>query len=127
MGQLFYNIDKKTKLIYTKCRGRLTLEDLIEHSMRVTCDPQFQQGMNGISDIREAEIENSFQMLFRFYNHIKKYGPIGGKINWAIIVGAKKPDSAKLFQTLASDGNSFIELFGNKDEAEKWISKRNAG
>jgi len=123
MGKISYTINEEKRIVYTKCTGELTLEDLKKHASSVIMDPNFHPDMNSISDTRETELENSFLTLFAFRDHLRNIEHVRGGFKWAIIINAKSPDAIELFKALASDGVFSIKLFENRNEAEKWISK----
>jgi hypothetical protein len=122
MGNLVYSIDKKNRIINTKCTGNLTLEELKAHATTVVQDQKFQKGMNSISDFRDADLEHSFLALSAFREYLRPYEQKRDKFKWALIVNTQKgPSAISLFQTLLQDGIFTMKLFTNRNDAESWI------
>ena len=124
MASIDYSIDDKNKILYTYCRGYLTVEDLLSHSDTIVSDPKFNKGMNSISDVSEAEFEYGFTPQLKFIDHLKLRAPIRGDFKWAIIFKREnRSEFLKLFQILASNVMFSIKLFDNIYEAELWVSR----
>ena len=123
MGEITYRIDEEREIIFSRCVGKITLDDLINHVNTIIFDPKFRRGMNSISDISDCELEGSFSILSSFLEHLKKMENLRGKFKWAVIVNVQKRlDGIQLFKTLANEGKFLVKLFEDKDEAEKWIN-----
>lgn len=122
MGNIVYTIDKKNRIVNSKCTGNLTLEELKAHAISVVHDQKFEKGMNSISDFRDADLENSFLALSAFRNYVRPYEQRRDKFKWALIINTQKdPSAIGLFQTLLQDGIFTLKLFTNKNDAENWI------
>jgi len=59
----------------------------LKHATTIILEPAHRPGTDFITDIFEAEIDPSFEILVRFYNHLKAYEWNLGKFRWAIRVG----------------------------------------
>ena len=125
MGKIFFKIDEKRGIVNTTCTGKISLDDLREHTLAVVYDPKFRKGMNTITDIREADFNYSFFTSKSFRDYIRDYEESRGEFKWAIIIDMQKNHSpVQLFHDLAKDGLFSIKLFENRDDAEKWICSK---
>ena len=68
MGKISYRIDREKNVVYEKVTGRLTAAEMIEHANSMVLEPAHRSGMNFITDISEAEIDPSFEMLIELQN-----------------------------------------------------------
>jgi len=125
MGKITYTIDERKKIINTICAGDISLEEFKVHVNSLLHDPKFQSDMDSITDIRDADLDNSFLTFSSLRDHLRMGEAIRGKFKWAIIINSQKdPSAIKLFQTLLQDGIFLLKLFTNKNEAERWICKK---
>ena len=126
MVNISHRINEKNNTVYVTVTGRLTGEDMIRHITSIILEPAHHPGMDFITDISEAEIDPSFEMLVRFHNHLKVYESKLGRFRWAFIVdGHRNRKAAELYRSLSalSDGQ-IVEIFKARDEAEKWINSK---
>jgi hypothetical protein len=126
MVNISHRINGKNNVVYVTVTGRLTGEDMIKHATTIILEPAHRPGMDFITDISEAEIEPSFEMLVRFHNHLKAYESELGKFRWAFIVGDNNNRiAAELFRSLSTLSNSHIvEIFKAREAAEKWMNSK---
>jgi hypothetical protein len=66
-------INEKSNVAYVTATGRLTGEDMIKRATTIILKPAHRPGMDFITDMSEAEVDPSFEILVRFYNHLKAY------------------------------------------------------
>jgi hypothetical protein len=66
-------INKKSNVAYVTATVRLTGEDMIKHATTIILEPAYRPGMDFITDMSEAEVDPSLEILLRFYNHFKAY------------------------------------------------------
>jgi hypothetical protein len=124
MGRISYRIDGEKHVVYEKVTGRLTTNDMIKHADTMVFEPAHRPGMNFITDISEAEIDPSFEMLIELQNYLKRCEFKLGKFRWALIAGeGNNRAAAELCRSLATlaDGNR-IEIFTAQEEAERWVN-----
>jgi inorganic pyrophosphatase len=126
MVNISHNINEKNNTVYVTVTGRLTGEDMIKHATTIILEPAHRPGMDFITDISEAEIDPSFEMLVRFHNHLKAYEWKLRKYRSAFIVGDHNNRKAvELYRSLSALSNGHIvEIFKAREEAEKWINSK---
>jgi hypothetical protein len=124
MGTISYRIDGEKNVVYEKVTGRLTADDMIEHANFMVLEPAHRPGMNFITDISEAEIDPSFEMLIELQNHLKQCEFKLGKFRWALIAGdLNNRPAAELYRSLSALSNGpMVEVFRDQAEAERWMN-----
>jgi hypothetical protein len=124
MGKISYRIDREKNVVYEKVTGRLTAAEMIEHANSMVLEPAHRSGMNFITDISEAEIDPSFEMLIELQNHLKRCEFKLGKFRWALIAGERdNRPAAELYRSLSNLSNGqMVEVFKDQEEAERWIN-----
>jgi hypothetical protein len=96
---------------------------MIEHANAMVLEPAHRPGMNFITDISQAEIDPSFEMLIELQNHLKQCEFKLGKFRWALIAGEpyNRP-AAELYRSLSAISNGqMVEVFRDLSEAEMWM------
>ena len=126
MVNISHRINEKNNVVYVTVAGRLSGEDMIRYSTTIILDPAHRPGMDFITDISEAEIDPSFEMLVGFHNHLKAYESKLGRFRSAFIVGDHNNRKAvELYRSLSALSNGHVvDIFEAREEVEKWINSK---
>jgi hypothetical protein len=122
MANFEYKIDGEKNVVNVKIIGRLTLQEMIAFTNVIIYDPYHRPGMNFITDLTEAEIDSSFELLSRFLHHLRAHELSLGKFRWALIVNEPANRMAgELLRGLSTLSDAYVlELFEGYQAAENW-------
>lgn len=115
-----YSIDTHAKTVVTHFRGRVTFPEVVEHSGRLTSDPDFRPEYSEVIDLSATE---AFLAGFTETNIIAKHiDPFLPDSKRAIVATtAANIGSARMYQMLRHDITT-CRLFKSFDEAWEWLS-----
>ncbi len=122
--KLTYNIDKKSKTVFVKAKGEITVNDLIENEKKIINDPHCERGLNTLLDFTNAMPADdvNFNSITTGRDFVESIQEVRGKCKWAFVAPDDRAYGAcRMFKAL-SDGLSIeSEVFRTKDEAKKWL------
>ncbi len=122
MGRISYTVDEEDGILDATYTGEITLDDLHAHADAIALDQRFRRSMGCIADIRGACLEDNFETLSAFWDHIRPPELVRGRPKWAVVVDrTTSRDAIELLGEFAEGGPFSMRLFGNRTEANAWI------
>lgn len=123
--KITHHIDKESKTIFVKAEGILSVDDLIAYEKKVIKDPDFESGLNSLTDFTHATPSSDVNLdkvtLSRdFVESIQK---VMGKRKWAFIAPSDITYGICRMFSMLSEGLSIeTGVFRTEDEAKKWLN-----
>jgi hypothetical protein len=118
-----YIIDKEKNLIYLKCKGKMSVGELVEPTNNIISDPLFKKGMNTIADLTEARIDTGYNEVKLFREYVKTIQDIRGPCKWAVITQKDLVYGiVRMFMAISEELIIKTQVFKNFEEAIKWVS-----
>lgn len=118
-----YSIDRERNVVFTTIRGVLTDDELLDHKMRLTSDPNFKSGMVELSDAREVgELAVTAEGVGRFVTQDSKDSELLKDYKLAIVASEDVVyGMARMYQTLTEKNVPAVRIFRDLDEAKAWL------
>lgn len=119
-----YEIDTEKNLVRNRWTGPIPLDQFISQSRRVTDDPDFERGMNTLSDCREADWSAESDSAHEFVWHTEILERTRGAAKWAVLVrDAEMAESVETFDMVLKQRGIKIEAraFVSEAEALAWL------
>jgi hypothetical protein len=122
-----YQIDQSLKLIVTRCFGKVTLVQVIEHFRELQHDPHCPSTLDVLLDLTECDSAPSNFQLHPISNTISG---IREKVQFkacAIVVSTDLMfGMSRMFLTFAEERFERAQVFRQLDKAKEWLTSRSA-
>lgn len=121
-----YEIDEGEGLVRTRCVGSFSIDDLIQHSIRVNGDPRFSPGMNTLIDFSKAELVDDVEAISRYVGHSKELAAFRGACRWAcLVLDESEADLIWTFNLVVQSRGIPIKTraFYDEKEALRWLAE----
>ena len=125
-----YTIDQDAHLVRVRCVGDLTIDGMIQHSLRVNDDARFIPGMDTLTDMREATLVDDVAAIRNYVDHSAELEQFRGACKWACLVADESAIRVIWsFNLNMSDRGSTIETCGFLEESEAlaWLAAKENG
>jgi hypothetical protein len=122
--KLTYNIDKKSKTVFVKAKGEISVNDLIENEKNIINDPNFERGFNTLVDFTKAKPAEDvhFKTITMGRDFVESIQEVRGKCKWAFIApNATAYGAIRMFIALSDSLSIESVVFRTEDEAKKWL------
>ena len=117
-------VDQEALTIIHTVTGEMTLGEIKSSYEAILSHPEFQEGMNSIWDMRNADASKfDRQDVIRVARYFETQFKNRAKFKVAVIVFRDlEYDLSKIYQVAAADLPAKIGIFNNLDEAKKWLA-----
>ena len=117
-------VDQEALTIIHTVTGEMTLGEIKSSYEAILSHPEFQEGMNSIWDMRNADASKfDRQDVIRVARYFETQFKNRAKFKVAVIVFRDlEYDLSKIYQVAAADLPAKIGIFINLEEAKKWIA-----
>jgi hypothetical protein len=120
---VFYEIDKASNLIRTRCVGQVTLLEVLDHFRDLEQDPDCPQYLDVMLDLTGTETVPSHAQLRSVSDQIRR---VRGTVQFgicAIVTGSDAVyGSAMVFEVLAALSFRVTKVFQDGPDAENWLA-----
>ena len=116
-------VDKKAEVMIHTVTGKMTVEEIKSSYESVRSRPDFQENMNSIWDIRDADASKfDSQDVIKVARYFETQTKNRAKYKTAVIVSRDlEYGLSKIYQVAAADLPAKIGIFNNLEEAKKWV------
>lgn len=116
-------VDKEAGIVYTTIDGAYTAEDVLAAFEVLLANPDFQPGMNGIADLRNAKTFLSATDVMRVARYLIEHRNEIGKSKTAVLVSSDvSVGTTRMFQAYSDDRVGIeTRIFHELDEAHRWL------
>jgi len=114
----FINLDKN--IIYCSLNGIILIDDLLRFIRTIRSDVRFHNGLNTISDIRNAKLPKGFLDMNTLTEFVEACLVQRSKFKLALITSDESTDSANLFKALSN--KSLVRECFTIEDAETWVT-----
>jgi hypothetical protein len=117
-------VDKKASVMIHTVTGEMTFDEVKSSYESVLSHPDFQENMNSIWDIRDADASKfDSQYVIRLARYFENQLKNRPEFKVAIIVSRDlEYGLSKTYQVAAADLPAKIGIFINLEEAKKWVT-----
>ena len=117
-------VDQEALTMIHTVTGEMTLGEIKSSYEAILSHPEFQEGMNSIWDMRNADASKfDRQDVIRVARYFETQFKNRAKFKVAVIVFRDlEYDLSKIYQVAAADLPAKIGIFNNLEEAKKWIA-----
>ena len=117
-------VDQEALTMIHTVTGEMTLGEIKSSYEAIISHPEFQEGMNSIWDMRNADASKfDRQDVIRVARYFETQFKNRAKFKVAVIVFRDlEYDLSKIYQVAAADLPAKIGIFNNLEEAKKWIA-----
>ena len=117
-------VDQEALTMIHTVTGEMTLDEIKSSYEVILSHPEFQEGMNSIWDMRNADASKfDRQDVIRVARYFETQFKNRAKFKVAVIVFRDlEYDLSKIYQVAAADLPAKIGIFNNLEEAKKWIT-----
>ena len=117
-------VDQEALTMIHTVTGEMTLDEIKSSYEAILSHPEFQEGMNSIWDMRNADASKfDRQDVIRVARYFETQFKNRAKFKVAVIVIRDlEHDLSKIYQVAAADLPAKIGIFNNLDEAKKWLA-----
>ena len=117
-------VDQEALTMIHTVTGEMTLGEIKSSYEAILSHPEFQEGMNSIWDMRNADASKfDRQDVIRVARYFETQFKNRAKFKVAVIVFRDlEYDLSKIYQVAAADLPAKIGIFNNLDEAKKWLA-----
>ena len=117
-------VDQEALTMIHTVTGEMTLDEIKSSYEVILSHPEFQEGMNSIWDMRNADASKfDRQDVIRVARYFETQFKNRAKFKVAVIVFRDlEYDLSKIYQVAAADLPAKIGIFNNLDEAKKWLA-----
>lgn len=117
-------VDKKASVAIHTVTGEITFQEIRSSYESVHSHPDFQENMNSIWDIRDADASKfDSQEVIRIARYFETQTKTRAKYKVAVIVSRDlEYGVSRKYQVAAADLPAKIGIFINLDEAKKWVT-----
>ena len=117
-------VDQEALIMIHTVTGEMTLDEIKSSYEVILSHPEFQEGMNSIWDMRNADASKfDRQDVIRVARYFETQFKNRAKFKVAVIVFRDlEYDLSKIYQVAAADLPAKIGIFNNLEEAKKWIA-----
>jgi hypothetical protein len=122
--KLTYKINKKSKTIFVKATGEISVNDLIELEKKIISDPKFERGFNTLVDFTNAKPADdvNFETISMGRDFVVSIQEVKGKCKWAFIApDATAYGAIRMFVVLSGGLSIESEAFKTEVDAKKWL------
>jgi hypothetical protein len=116
------SVDKDARVVYTIIEGAYSADDILGAFDELFQNPDFEPGMNGITDLRKAHSFLSHGDIIRVAEYLVKNRDKIGQSKTAVLVANDVSfGTTRMFQTYADDSSIQTRLFHDISAARRWI------
>ena len=117
-------VDQEALTMIHTVTGEMTLGEIKSSYEAILSHPEFQEGMNSIWDMRNADASKfDRQDVIRVARYFETQFKNRAKFKVAVIVFRNlEYDLSKIYQVAAADLPAKIGIFNNLEEAKKWLA-----
>ena len=117
-------VDQEALTMIHTVTGEMTLGEIKSSYEAILSHPEFQEGMNSIWDMRNADASKfDRQDVIRVARYFETQFKNRAKFKVAVIVFRDlEYDLSKIYQVAAADLPAKIGIFNNLEEAKKWLA-----
>ena len=117
-------VDQEALTMIHTVTGEMTLDEIKSSYEVILSHPEFQEGMNSIWDMRNADASKfDRQDVIRVARYFETQFKNRAKFKVAVIVFRDlEYDLSKIYQVAAADLPAKIGIFNNLEEAKKWLA-----
>lgn len=118
-----YEIVPEKNLLIETFSGRVTLDDVVTFLQEILEDPDYSPGMNGIADLREVDLDVSYDQVRELVDWL---GSLEKRTRgyWAFVTGRPVTHGiSRIFAALGEDLQERIEYFDSLEEATRWLEQ----
>jgi hypothetical protein len=117
-------VDKKASVTIHTVTGEITFQEIKSSYESVCSHPDFQENMNSIWDIRDADASKfDSQEVIRIARYFETQTKTRAKYKAAVIVSRNlEYGLSRKYQVAAADLPAKIGIFINLEEAKKWVA-----
>ena len=117
-------VDQEALTMIHTVTGEMTLDEIKSSYEAILSHPDFQEGMNSIWDMRNADASKfDRQDVIRVARYFETQFKNRAKFKVAVIVFRDlEYDLSKIYQVAAADLPAKIGIFNNIEEAKKWLA-----
>jgi hypothetical protein len=117
-------LDKKASVAIHTVTGEITFQEIKSSYESVCSHPDFQENMNSIWDIRDADASKfDSQEVIRIARYFETQTKTRAKYKAAVIVSRNlEYGLSRKYQVAAADLPAKIGIFINLEEAKKWVA-----
>ncbi len=117
-------VDKKASVAIHTVTGEITFQEIRSSYESVHSHPDFQENMNSIWDIRDADASKfDSQEVIKIARYFETQTKTRAKYKVAVIVSRDlEYGVSRKYQVAAADLPAKIGIFINLDEAKKWVT-----
>lgn len=119
-----YTFDPETRILRTRCAGRVTLEETLEHFQQVWSDPNVPARCKALLDVSSIEAlppSDQLRSAAGALDARAKRAPRGGP--WAIVAGRDAMyGMSRMFQVFLEEANIESRVFRTEAEADLWLA-----
>jgi len=124
---VLYQIDKRNRVIRTKCVGNVTLEEVIQHFHTLEHDPDCPDRLDVLLDLRETTSIPADWQLRAVSEEIRR---IRDRVSFGACAIVASSDvlfgTAKVFEVFAARGFRATRVVRGPSEAEAWLAEQRA-
>jgi hypothetical protein len=124
---VLYQIDKRNKVIRTKCVGNVTLPEVIHHFHTLEHDPDCPDRLDVLLDLREMTSLPSDDQLRGVSEEIRR---VRDRVTFGACAIVAASDAifgtAKIFEVFAARGFRATRVVRGPSEAEAWLAEQRA-
>ena len=116
-----YTINPERRLVTSRGWGALSDDDLRQHDARLRVDPAFSPGYRQLADGRElTRIDVSWSMIAEVARN-----PVFSRESRRALVVARDVDYgvARVFQTMVELQGGIVQVFRDREAAERWLDR----
>jgi len=118
-------VDKKAAVMIHTVTDEITFEEVKSSYEAILSHPDFQEDMNSIWDIRNADASKfDSQEVIKIARYFETQTKNRAKYKVAVVVSSDLERSlSKMYQVAAADLPARIGIFNNLEAAKKWVKE----
>ncbi len=117
---MHYIINLEKNIIYCTFSDILGADEIIDFIQLIRKDPDFNNNLNTICDIRELIIIQGFTLIPVLANFVKQTSKERGSFKLSLLISKENKDNAHLYKVLTSDEH--VKECFNMQDAEAWAT-----
>lgn len=122
-----YSYDPDSGILRTRCTGRVTLEDTLEHFDQVASDPNVPAGCKALLDLTQMESLPETRQVRSVADALDRRPKPLRSEPWAIVAGRDAMYGlSRMFQVFLEQAGIESRVFRSEEEAERWLQSRDA-
>jgi hypothetical protein len=117
-----YEIDRERGLIQTRCLGKTTLDEVLDHFAELDARPDMPQGIDVLLDLTEMENAPGREQLRTVAGEVRELTP---KLRWGVIAIVAPGDllfgMSRMFGIFSEGHFANTGVFRTLPEAQRWL------